>query len=445
MKPIAMSTATPPPAVLIICRHFPPANDTGARRPYFLARALQASGHRVSIMTGRHNGTPWNADISGFTVMRFEPSQVQGDLSRIQRLLARLDRSAANGPLRGPFRFLADMTLPVNHSTRWNVDGDLVERELGRPDIIVATGPPWDVLETGHALAERFGATFIVDERDPWNAVIDGVYLKCLNWHGKGITGALRAARMRRTEERILRNADGMTAASPAYLENALHMAPRTPARVVLNGILPVEPAPYDAPNEKFTMIYTGRIYEEQDWGAILRALDHILEEYPGTAADIVLELWGSVTDRPDILGSLHEWGARTGMLVARPMMDRDRLAAIGQRADLLLSVICEGNSGQIPLKLMDYMAWGRPILLVGRTKGIQHELIANTRTGSSAATTGELVRQILEAHGRWRAGTTITDRPGPEMMAELRLDEQMSSWKEFILECHARAKRSRT
>ena len=42
-------------------------------------------------------------------------------------------------------------------------------------------------------------------------------------------------------------------------------------------------------------------------------------------------------------------------------------------------------------------------------------------------------------------AGTTITDRPGPEMMAELRLDEQMSSWKEFILECHARAKRSRT
>src|SRR5690606_29240365 len=68
--------------VLLITSQFPPSNATGARRPYYLARALADRGHQVTVLTDDRppDPAPWTVDITGIRVERQPSTERPPDL-----------------------------------------------------------------------------------------------------------------------------------------------------------------------------------------------------------------------------------------------------------------------------------------------------------------------------------------------------------------------------
>ncbi|MCB9170909.1 MAG: glycosyltransferase [Flavobacteriales bacterium] len=424
--------------ILILCSHFPPVNATGARRPYYLARALQAHGHPVTVLTNQLTADPpWVADMEGLTVFRLPLTDLPEDLPGWQRVASQLLRPWRGTFLHRPMQALLEPLLPLFHGRRWGMAEQDILRRIGPQDIVVATGPDWYMFEMGMRLAQGTGATFFTDHRDPWNTLIPGVSLQCLNWYGRGIPSWIRRRRNLALERQILQRTAGMTAASPAYLDNAKAIAGDAPGIVIYNGILRRTP-PGHVRNERFTILYTGRTYVEQDWKLVVDALLRSSPTGTGPANDIVLRVRGVGGDIGGIPKVLRECAARTGLVELMPELDRDALAREAGHADLLLSVVCEGNRGQLPLKLVDYLSYGRPILLTGGTRGIQHEVLERTRTGVAIGDTGALTTHLIGALDAWRAGTSPSYAPDTAALEALSITHQMDRWRNFLLE-HSR------
>lgn len=413
-------------------------NATGARRPYYLADHLAAHGHRVTVLTTAPTGPPmWSPPLEGITVVYRPRSLTQCDLGWFQRIVTKTHHRASPGLWKRMLGFLGDMILPVHHHMRWDVTPDELEQLCGRSDVVLASGPAWAAVQTAADIAKAWNATFLVDQRDPWNTVIPGVSLRCLNWHGDGITGYFRGKRMLRMEQRILDQAHGISAASPAYLQNALTISPHEHSLTVLNGM--VAPARTDKKpiNGSFNLFYAGRLYEEQPWQLLIAVFDDLHEHLPGIAASLRLTVLGGISDTPAIGNALRAFGQRTGMIQVVADVGRDKLAEEAGRANILLSLICEGNTGQIPLKLVDYLSFGRPTLLFGRTLGIQHEIIQRTRTGFAAEDADALKSFLIDAVEKWQAGIDVPYHPHQENLREWANEVQMHNWREWIISVH--------
>lgn len=411
-------------------------NATGARRPYYLAVHLAAHGHRVTVLTTAPTGPPmWSPPLEGITVVYRPRSVTQRDLGWFQRFITKTHHRAPPGLWKRMLGFLGDMILPVHHHMRWDVTPDELEQLCGRSDVVLASGPAWAAVQTAADIAKAWNATFLVDQRDPWNTVIPGVSLRCLNWHGDGITGYFRSKRMLRLEERILDQAHGITAASPAYLQNALTISPHDHSLTVLNGM--VSPVRTDRKPLKgrFTLFYAGRLYEEQAWQAVIQVFDDIHVHHPDIASELQLHVLGGISDTPAIGAALKACGARTGMIHVVPDVGRDTLAEVAGKANLLLSLICEGNTGQIPLKLVDYLSFGRPTLLFGETKGIQHEILERTCTGIMVKDAPDLKAFLINAVEKWQAGIDIPYDPDQEALREWSNEVQVRKWRQWIID----------
>jgi glycosyltransferase involved in cell wall biosynthesis len=240
---------------------------------------------------------------------------------------------------------------------------------------------------------------------------------------------------MRHVERRILARAVGVTAASGPYLDNALILAGPKPCKVIYNGLVDEVQPVQRTRNERFTMLYTGRIYKEQNWNAVVTALNDLLAEMPDLSSQFVLELYSYTAGNEPNIRALVEFGKRTGLVQFRQAVSRGDLPQLGGRADALLSVVCEENVGQVALKLVDYMTWGPRILLLGQTIGVQHDLINRTRTGVAVRDHGELTTWLKNALRDRRNGKLYDGHPMNDGIKELNIDVQMTEWENFIVE----------
>ena len=110
-------------------------------------------------------------------------------------------------------------------------------------------------------------------------------------------------------------------------------------------------------------------------------------------------------------------------------------MAEVAGKANLLLSLICEGNTGQIPLKLVDYLSFGRPTLLFGETKGIQHEILERTCTGIMVKDAPDLKAFLINAVEKWQAGIDIPYDPDQEALREWSNEVQVRKWRQWIID----------
>lgn len=427
------------PRVLLITAQFPPLNATGARRPYFLAKYLRDQGHAVTVLTDRMQAaTHWEVDPAGIRVLHFDRSAHSRDVSWWQRLAEQAVGLFEGSAMHRPVRAVAEPLLPLYHGRRWACTEPAIMEMAGPQDLIVATGPGWYPFHLAHRLARRSGIPFFTDHRDPWTIAIPGVALRCINWYGSGLRGWVRRTRNHHAERKILRDAAGITAASPAYLQNALKLAGHERGAVVFNGWAPLA-GQVHARNPRFTMLYAGRMYEEQDWKLVMNALDAMPRSSAGGPADLVLQVMGAGDSVP---AELRAYAERSGLVEFLPEVERSTALRMAAQADQLLGVVCEGNTGQVPLKLMDYLAAGRPILLTGRTQGIQHAILERTRAGVGLAGSTALTEHLLSALRNWQAGGRPPYTPDQGALSEFSLDRQMEHWHAFLMKHAAKAHR---
>ncbi len=425
------------PHVLIVCGFFPPQNNTAARRPYYMARHLADQGHRVTVVTTETVAADWPAILDGIQVLRFPVSRTMPGGSIIDRTLFKAYRWLNGLGYDRAARLVADVFLPLDMGARLDLDLEQVERRVGVPDIVVSTGGPWSMFEFGHRAKKKWHSTFVVDYRDPWNVVVPAVGLQCVTYMGKGPAGMLRRRRMLRDERRYTFTADGVTAVTKEVLVNALRIIGGRRSQVVYNAHLPTTGLQPRSRNPQLTLVYTGAVYREQEWALLQAGLDRLRSSHPRKYADLDIALIGTMTNVPVDRQAMETLAKAHSCVRVVARMERDQVLRIQQAADLLLHVGFKGKEGILPLKFLEYIHSGVPIVQVGTGHDLQRWLLVRTRTGMVADTPDRVRDVLVAAHGFWEIGERQPYDPDPAALAEFTWEVQMEQMRSFIMDIH--------
>ncbi len=399
-----------------------------------MAKALQDQGFEVAVLTSAMElPDPWMAEMVGIEVLRLPTTPMPDGLNMAQRGLALLYWRLKGHMVNVIPRTLAFLFLPLDFASRMDFNEIEVAARIDRCDLVVSTGPGWSTFEFGHRISENWKCPFMVDYRDPWNAVIPEVGLRTVTWYGNGPIGWMKRLRMRHAERKYTANVAGVTAATHTVLLNALKCMGEHPAKVVHNGFgVQTFPQKADRGN-KMTMLYTGRLYHEQEWDIVVEALEIIHTENPDLAKEMELLLVGPISEDYKLLKQLSHCAERTGMVRMVGRVGRNEALALQQNVDLLLHVGFKGKRGILPVKFIEYLNAGRPIIQVSTGYDDQERILELTETGTIHATAASLVKRILKCLELRRSGAVIPHKPNEDVLAEYTWESQMGGWVKFI------------
>jgi len=422
--------------ILLLTTAFPPSNLTGARRPYHMARMLQREGHEVTVVHGMHTGTnSWPAGLEGIRTLPLALTNMPPGMPLHQRLLARLYHRLTGTALQGPLRVLADLMLPLDHGQRWDITPDALVRQAGPQDLVIATGPSWSTFDFGHHFAHRTNKPLVLDYRDPWSIARPEVGLHMITHMGRGLSGILRRRRMRRAERKFAGKAVAITAATPLVLQNALEVIGPKPAWVVYNGFTSGIPAKHQAPNKLFTAVYLGSAYREQEWDIVQAGLSLFAKQQPRLAEHFNLIIAGARTEMDTRLNGLQAWMESNSLVTPMNRLGQADAVALQAQADLFLHVGFKGKRGIFPIKFIEYLGTGIPILQASTGTDLVEEALNRTGAGLVAGTPAAFAACLAEQVHAWLVGGATPRPVQAEVLTTYSWEHQARAWHAFLMD----------
>ncbi|MEV4661866.1 glycosyltransferase [Micromonospora echinofusca] len=428
------------PRLLLVSYHFPPSETVGARRPAALARFARDHGWDVRVLTAiAPSPEGVDAGLAEASIVRAEPTP---RLPRLNRS-AGTGTSATSGAAPAPttlasvravakgWVWKAGMELlvpdPQVNWIRAAVRGFLRGPDRWRPDVIVASGPPFSGFVVAASLARRFGVPWVADYRDLWS--VGNEY-----WVRSGPRRALD----RRLEQRVLRTVTTCVTVSEP-LADALRSTFGVDARVVMNGIdRRPAPSPAGGPTissaATLTLAHTGYVYPgKRDPGPLLDAIALLGPD----AARVHVVFAG------DDHGIVRAAAERAGVVDSVTLLGHvsaEKSWRIQVEADVLVLLMWNDprDAGTYTGKIFDYLLAGRPILLLGYEGGVAAELLRTRGAGVVGNDRESIAARLRE----WLA---VKDRTGrvPAVAASaldgLYREDQLSGFLEILREAAQR------
>ncbi|HNK39792.1 MAG TPA: glycosyltransferase [Flavobacteriales bacterium] len=422
------------PRVLIICTWFPPVNAPGARRPYHLARSLCDRGWKVCVLTSTpEKATEPYGKSDDLHILRTPRTAATHDLNAVQRSLLRAWKATSGSPANGPLRVLTDLFLPLRPGLRWDLSPKDIENAIGPQDVVVATGPDPAVFETGARLVRHWNAVWAVDYRDPWNVAIPEVAKDIITHQGTGLAGALRRARMRKLERRYCGPADVLTAVSKTFLANAMMITGHRDGHVIHGGSVRARITRTTDPQGKFILAHTGQLYPEQPWPLFFDAITRLQQEAPDLAAQLVVRFVGATSTDLSTMHLLERAERGSGLIERMPTVTPDEAIRLQTEADALLQLALTGRKGYLPVKFLEYLGAGKPIILLSAEEDEMESALTSTRTGTIVRDARQLVAHLiahLEAH---RTGHSLKYAPDERALSAFDYATNMDRWADLL------------
>jgi glycosyltransferase involved in cell wall biosynthesis len=433
--------------LLLVTWYFPPANTIGAVRMGKFAKYLSRRGVDFRVLTGRDWG------LSETLPLEIDPALIHQarwrDLNELpgpaRTLRDWLKRRGQPVPGMLPPISSADKGLPSDEivpkgtvivqrmSALYRDIVNFPDRQVGwapyalsaarklfrgwRPDLIYASVPPYTSLFVADILARRYDIPWVAEYRDRW---CDDPYSVMPRW---------RAWLEHRLERRMMERAAGIVTVSEPWAELYRTKYGR-PTRAVLNGYDPEDvpdPAPQAEPGP-VRIVYTGAIYPgKRDPSPLFAAL----AKRPDLGKDVRVEFYGTKPEH--VLPLAAQAGVRDRIAVHAGVPFRQSLA-LQHAADVLLLMQWNDprEQGNVPAKLFEYMATGRPILGIGIEDGVPARLIDARGAGIYANDPDRIAAQL----GRWVEEKQATGRVRPVDPAArigLARDEQFDTLLGFL------------
>jgi glycosyltransferase involved in cell wall biosynthesis len=392
--------------VLWLTFHYPPLATAGTHRNLGLTRWLLAQGWESTVLTihpraglatdsGLLARVPAQLPVHRVAAPHpFEelarwrgreplgeslPAAAAGAIER--RTLLEHAKELITWPLHVP-----DVERPWQWNAYWR--GRALVREA-RPDCIVASSPPATTLLAAARLSRWSGIPWVADLRDPWAAnpftAIPYPWLERRNG---------------RLESRTLRTAACIVANTTRAADELSVRYPELAARIatVPNGFDPdtalagsaETSLPRAAASDPITVVHAGSLYGRRRIDSLLAALASDRDAPP----PFRMTLLGAGSEA--LAGDVKRLGLGDRIELRPPVSHREALAAM-RAADVLLIAGVAGPTPetQVPAKLFEALALGRPVLALSKQGGA--------------------IQQTLEAAGAtwWRAD--------PESEGEIR------------------------
>ncbi|GAA0890993.1 glycosyltransferase family 4 protein [Fulvivirga kasyanovii] len=236
-------------------------------------------------------------------------------------------------------------------------------------DTIITTGPPHSIHLIGLKLKQKLNVKWIADFRDPWTTWVlyESFYL----------TGVVRRIH-RKMEKEVLTHADSVLAASWHYAKELSELGGGRDVEVITNGFDDDEfNASAEINPKEFVIRHVGVVDELRDPTPFLNVVKSLIveEDY-----NINVEFVGNVNQ------ALRSYIASDMILnervLLKPYVSHDQVFEIYRSSAALLLVPFKNMPGNIPGKLFEYLASGRPILAIGPKDSDSSLIIEQAKAG---------------------------------------------------------------
>jgi glycosyltransferase involved in cell wall biosynthesis len=430
--------------ILLVSYFFAPANTMGALRVSRLASFLVRRGHDVRVLAAAAPGPPptLDCDLPEERVLR----TAQFDINWLPRRLAAVRNSLRSTPtnatsdaraacrrclqrhdaglLRGASMLYTNALNWPDARVGWLPYAWRAGQRLlrtWRPDLVYASSPPPTGLLLGKLLAARCGAPWIAEFRDRWS---DDSYFVRPRWR-QGLEGRL--------ERRIVGSARAIVTVSEPWAKRYAE-AYGKPVLVVLNGFDPDDYAGRQsagAVDSPFLEIaYTGGIYPgRRDPAPLFQAI----ARSPELRSAVRVHFYGSGPEQA--VPSAATAGVQD-QVVVHPQLPRPEIAAIQQRADVLLLMQWNDprEQGNLPGKLFEYLGARRPILGLGLENGVPANIIGERAAGCFSNDPAQIASQLSAWLETKRRLGHLPPLP-PEVAAGFTRAEQFGLLERFVAE----------
>lgn len=359
-----------PKKILIISYYWPPSGGSGVQRWVYFAKYLKQAGYEPIVLTVDPKKATYPSvddslldDIAGIQTIHtdsFEPLQIYSKLVSGSKKEAvpfgSVDTKGKSLVKKIPAFIRGNLVLPDarKYWKRYALGEarKLIQQE--NIEIVITTGPPHSTHLIGLDLKKEFQLPWIADFRDPWSEIFYNKDLYRTKWAKK---------KDRKMESAVLLEADAVLAISP-HTAALLYpkMVDSTKVHCILNGF---EKEKFESieitKNKHFTIAYVGYLGKHHLHTPFTEGLNAFCKQQEDT---IQLHLAGTI-EAP----ILADWKSIHNLnIIHEGVVPHQRAIEIMASADLLfLSIpISEYAKGNIPGKLLEYLATGKPIVLVG-------------------------------------------------------------------------------
>jgi glycosyltransferase involved in cell wall biosynthesis len=395
-------------SVWIVSYYWPPAGGSGVQRWVKQARYLDEAGWRVQVCCPEQPDIP-DSDASlaeeippSVRVHRrpiVEPYGLYRKVFRKKESAVRLDRIGDSRSDRIATWVRGNLFIPDPRVGWAAPTAAWLARQLRKDpvDVVVTTGPPHSVHLIGLALKRMLGQPWVADLRDPWTG---WAYLDNLP-----ISPPARSVH-RVAERAVLRSADLVVTVSESWASDLRDLGARR-CEVVTNGFDPRDFESAALPDDgRFRISHVGNMHGPANPTALWRALAHLVDDEPGLADELTIELVGP--ENPTATEELRAFGLQRFVDAPGSVPHAEAVKRMRRASVLLLTLgPLPGFVGCLPGKAFEYLAARRPILSVSEPGGEVARFLDQTGAGESLAHNDEagLRDAVRGLYRRHRAG----------------------------------------
>ena len=417
--------------MLIVAAEFPPLGGGGVIRATKMAKYLDRFGWWVTVVC---SDDPMGDAVDDSLLAELAPSvsvvrvgsRLGSATKRASTAAKRLDRR--NPVFRTLFAFRAGVRALTAVPDRWigwaSKVGRMDSESVGRPEVIVSSGPPHSGHLAAALLHRRLGVPFVMDYRDEW--VLNPFHRTPLPW---------RRALERRLERWCVRMAARVVFVSQASADRYAALYPDQAARfhVVPNGFDPDDmppPTPRPTADGHVLIGHAGSITNRRDAGEFFRAFGRVARRAgPGQAPRLLL--MGTISAEQQ---RIAEGAIPASSLQLRAFAPHaEALRAIAEcHVLLVLTNAEEAGPAALTGKIYEYLALRRPILTIA-PEGPATALIAESGAGVTAdPTDGDAIERAIGAAIRM-AGDAGFEGAGDELLSRFDRSRQAERWSELL------------
>jgi glycosyltransferase involved in cell wall biosynthesis len=395
---------------LVVSYAFPPVGGAGVQRSVKLVKYLPEHGVDAEVLTVDNPSVPvtdstFGRDLEGVVVHR-APTLEPG--YGVKRAGWKSETTAAEAPslrqraLRAGVALGRQVLVP-DPQVLWVPGASRKLHELAADyDVVAITAPPFSQFLLG-PVARRKGPALVLDYRDEWST-LRASYENLQGGLGRWVGDPL--------ERRLLRQADAVVAATPAFVE---HMLTRfeflDPERIhaISNGFdsddYPSDPpAP---PRDHLQLTYAGTVFHLTSPRGLLDAVRRLHEREPELASHLRLRFIGRVVpSEEDAFEGTEALGVeRLGYIPHGDLMGY----LSSSHVVLCIQDDVPGTERIYPGKIFELMNLGRPIWTLSR-RGALTELVDRLGLGAvmQPRDSAEICTQLEALVRTWKANDGV-------------------------------------
>jgi hypothetical protein len=350
---------------LIVSYYFPPRFSIGGKRAFRFARYLPEYNWSTIILTAK--GAPSERLDRSSRDEALPNCQIYRDYLN-EREIAALPKKppGSDGTISEPTKIWGDR-FPRFSSNWWKNELRLtpiigpalfniptIARRIAdvarrvNPDVIFATGSPWETVVAATMAAGWVKRPIIVDFRDPWSF---GLSVASSSTVVRAANGAIEAA--------VLRRAVLLTVTSETTREKYVSLGHARRVECIRNGFDP-DITPQPKPSDRFTLVHFGNCYANRTLAPFLRAVAHAIHNGPIDPKSLRILNLGRVAETDLALAKELRIAEQFEYQTVLPYEEGLSIVA-GSDVALLLSF--GDDPWFIPAKLYDYVLARTPIL----------------------------------------------------------------------------------